>query len=127
MIIKMHEALGYTTFYTAAKEQKVPLKTAYKLSKLSKAVEEQQNFYQDKFREIIQDYAKLNEFGEPELTEDGMSVLLRDGTEEECQKAIEELQNLEIDLPDVNLTSEELGNLELTLLEMNGILPFLAD
>lgn len=127
MQLKMQEILGYTVFYDTVAKQKLPLKTSYKLAKFSKAVETELQFYQEKLRKIIFDYALLDEQGEPILLEDGSGVKLRPGVDKECNEAMEELQNIEVNIPDFNLTLDELESLELTLVEMNYILPFITE
>lgn len=71
----------------------LPLKVAYKLNKIRKAVEKESEFYADKFQEIVHTYAKIDENGEIVFSEDGSQILIKDGMVEECNKALEELQN----------------------------------
>ena len=127
MQVKMQDILGYLTFYEAAKDQKIPLKTAYKLAQLSKAIEGEVGFYQEKLRAIIKEYGQLDEEGNPILTEEGTGVKLRAGVEEECYNAMNELQEIEVTLPDVKITADELENMQLTIIEMNYIIPFLKE
>lgn len=127
MQVKMQDILGYLSFYEAAKNQKIPLKTAYKLAQLSKAIEGEINFYQEKLRAIIKEYGQLDEEGNAILTEEGNGVKLRAGVEDECYNAMTELQEIEVTLPDVKIAAEELENLQLTIVEMSYIMPFLVE
>lgn len=127
MQVKMKEILGYLNFYEAVRDQKIPLKIAYKLAQLSKAIEAEISFYQDKLREIITEYGELDENGNPIPSESGNGIMLRKGVEEECYKAMQELEEIEVTLPDVKLTIDELEKLQLTIVEMNYMMPFLAD
>jgi hypothetical protein len=127
MQVKMKEILGYLNFYEAVRDQKIPLKIAYKLAQLSKAIEAEISFYQDKLREIITEYGELDENGNPVPSESGNGIMLRKGVEEECYKAMQELEEIEVTLPDVKLTIDELEKLQLTIVEMNYMMPFLAD
>ena len=127
MQIKMQDILGYTAFYEAVKEQKMPVKTAYKLAKIAKEVETELSFYQEKLRKIILDYSLLDEEGNPVITEDGQGVKIREGSERECNAAMEELQAMEVTIGQYNLTLEELDSLEISLIEMSYIMPFVED
>lgn len=127
MQLKMQDILGYTTFYEAVSAQKISFKTSYKLAKLSKAIETELAFYQEKLRKIVLEYGLLDEEGNPIPTEDGTGIKLRPGVEKECNEAMAELQSIEVTIPDYNLTVEEMDGLELTLAEMNYIMPFITE
>jgi hypothetical protein len=127
MQLKMQDVLGFVTFYETVKNQKLTMKTAYKLAQLARAVESESTFYRESLSKIIDQYGQKNELGEPIHTEDGTGVKLITGKEEECYKAILELQNVDIELPDIQFDIEEFANIELTVTEMGAILPFLKD
>jgi hypothetical protein len=123
----MQDALGFVTFYETVKNQKLTMKTAYKLAQLARAVESESTFYRETLSKIIDQYGQKNKQGEPIPTEDGTGVKLIVGKEEECYKAVLELQNVDIELPDIQFDIEEFANIELTVTEMGAILPFLKD
>lgn len=127
MQLKMQDVLGFVTFYETVKSQKLTMKTAYKLTQLARAVESESTFYRETLSKIIDQYGQKNERGEPIPTEDGTGVKLIAGKEEECYKAVLELQNVDIDLPDIQFDIEEFANIELTVTEMGAIFPFLKD
>lgn len=127
MQLKMQDVLGFVTFYETVKNQKLTMKTAYKLAQLARAVESESTFYRETLSKIIDQYGQKDERGEPIPTEDGAGVKLIAGKEEECYKAVLELQNVDIDLPDIQFDIEEFANIELTVTEMGAILPFLKD
>lgn len=127
MQLKMQDILGFVTFYETVKGQKLTMKTAYKLAQLARAVESESAFYRESLSKIIDQYGQKNELGEPIPTEDGTGVKLIAGKEEECYKAVLELQNVDIELPDIQFDIEEFANIELTVTEMGAILPFLKD
>ena len=127
MTVKLFHILNFSIFYTAARPQKMPFKTAYKLSQISNAVDTNMLFYQEKLKEIILEYGKLDEQGNPIFTEDKSSVQLREGADAECAAAISELQGLDVEVPDTKLTIDELGSLSLTLAETEAIIPFLQN
>jgi hypothetical protein len=104
----------------------LPLKGAYKLNKIKKAVEKEGEFYTEKFQEIVEQYAKHDENGQLVFSEDGNQIMIKEGMIEECNKALEDLQNLEVQIETYGLTLDDLGeNLECTPDELEALMPFM--
>lgn len=107
-------------------DKALPLKVAYKLNKLKKAVEENGEFYSTKFQEIVDTYAKKDENGEIVFSEDGSQIMIQDGKIDECNEALEDLQNLTVEIDNFNLSIDDFGeNLECTPDELEALMPFL--
>lgn len=105
----------------------VPLKGAYKINKIRKAVEKEGEFYAEKFQEIVNEYAQKDEQGEVKLSDDGSQILIQDGKIDECNQALEDLQNLEVEIENFNLTIDDLGeNIECTPEQLEALMPFMA-
>lgn len=124
---QINELLNFSTFFEYTKNKKMSVKTAYKLSKLNKAVTEEVQFYYTKMQEIIHNYALLDENGQPVPTEDGAGVKLREGAQEDCYKEVDELQQMEVTIPDITFTLDEFNTIELTPLQVEPITPFLVE
>ena len=104
----------------------LPLKGAYKLNKIKQAVEKESEFYQEKFREIVNTYAQMDENGDPVFSEDGNQIMIKEGMIEACNQALEDLQNLEVEVENYGLTLEDLGNdVECTPDELEALMPFM--
>ena len=104
----------------------LPLKGAYKLNKIKKAVEKESEFYQEKFQEIVDTYAKKDENDNIIFSEDGNQIMIKDGMVDECNKALEDLQSLEVEVETFGLTLEDLGeNIECTPDELEALMPFM--
>lgn len=104
----------------------IPLKGAYKINKIKKAIEKESEFYGDKFQEILNQYAKKDENGNFVFTADETQIEIEDGKIEECNKALEDLQNLEVEIDNYNLSLEDLGdNLSCTPDELEALMPFM--
>lgn len=104
----------------------LPLKGAYKLNKIKKAVEKEGEFYTEKFQEIVDTYAKKDDDGNLVYSEDGSQIMIKDGMVEECNKALADLQELEVEIENYNLTLDDLGeNLECTTEELEALMPFM--
>lgn len=124
--MKMYEVLMLQNFYASVQDKKMPIKTAYKLSRLARRAEEEVQFYQKEYTRIIDEYAQ-KENGQLVFSEDMTSIKIIPGKEEECTAKIIELKELEIDMSNFEFTISELENLELTLGEMDAILSLIKD
>lgn len=126
MQLKMYQILDFPTCYEAIKSQKLPVKVAYKFAQLARAIEKEHLFYQEKLQEIIQEYGEKNEEGGFVSTEDKRGIKLRPGTDADCNKAVKELRDLDISLPDISFTFDELEAVELTVDQMQALIAFLS-
>lgn len=105
----------------------LPLKVAYKLNKIKKAVEENGEFYATKFQEIIDTYAKKDEEGNLVFSDNGEQIMIQDDKIEECNKALEELQTLTVEIENYNLSIDDFGeNIECTPEDLEVLMPFLS-
>lgn len=104
----------------------LPLKGAYKLNKIKKSVEEESAFYIEKFQEIINTYAQKNEQGQLVYSDDGSQILIKDGMVDECNKALEDLQAMEVQIENYGLSLDDLGDgVECTPEELEALMPFM--
>ena len=124
--MKMYEILDFSKVYNSIKDEKMSIKTAYKLNKLIKKIEEENTFYNIKFHEIIEQYAEKNDQGEYQYIDEN-SIKIKEGKEQECYKKISELQNLEIETPNITFSIEELGDINLTIDTVNMLMPFIEE
>ena len=105
----------------------IPLKGAYKINKIKKNVNKEAEFYREKFQEIVDKYAKKDDDGNPKFSEDGNQILIEDGMIEECNNALEELQSLEVEIENYDLTIEDLGEgVEITPDKLEALMPFFS-
>ena len=104
----------------------LPLKAAYKLNKIKKAVEKEGEFYTEKFQEIVEKYAKHDDNGNLVFSEDGSQIIIKDGMVDECNQAIADLQELEVEIENYGFSLEDLGeDLECTPDELEALMPFM--
>ena len=105
----------------------LPLKVAYKLNKLKKAIEVEGEFYSNKFQEIVNTYAKKDENGNIVFSDDGNQIMIKDGMVDECNKALVDLQELTVEIDNCNLSIDDFGdNIECTPDELDALMPFLS-
>lgn len=110
-------------FFTSAN---LPLKAAYKLNKIRKAIDKEGEFYTEKFQEIVNNYAKKDDEGNVVFSDDGEQIMIQEDKVEECNKALTDLQSLEIEIDNYGLTIDDLGeNVACTPDELEALMPFL--
>lgn len=125
--MKMYEILELANIYNSIKDNKMPLKTVYKFTRLMRQVEKETAFYQSEFTKILETYGLKDETDNYVLTEDNMSVRIIEGKEAECQEAIINLRNLEVEELNVKFDLSELEDLNFTIAEMNYLMPLIND
>ena len=110
------------------KTKAVPIKTAYKIAKLLKACAEEETFYQEKYKEIIDACSMKDEAGNYLYADEEHTQIKVEPTKMgEASCRLEELNKLKIDLPDIKITLAELENLGLTAEDLTKIIDFIEE
>ena len=124
--MKMYEVLDLQVLYNSIANVKLPLKTTYKFTRLMKRAEEEVTFYQEKFREIVEEYG-VKENGEYKLTPDGMSIVIIPGKEVECNNKLAELRNLDVQIDGIKFSIEELEGIDVSISELSCLMSLIED
>lgn len=124
--MKMYEVLELQTLYNSIANIKLPLKTTYKFTRLMKRAEEEISFYQEKFREIVEEYG-VKENGEYKITPDGQSIAIIPGKEVECNTKLAELRNLDVLIDGIKFSIEELEKLDVSISELSCLMSLIED
>lgn len=127
MNIKLVEILKFENFYSKIKEKKLPIKTTYKLTKFFNKVDEEIKFFQTRIKEICETYGERDENNNFIPLEGGAGIKVKEDKIEECQKEIYDLSNLEVEIPAISISLEELEGLELSIEELYPILSFIEE
>lgn len=127
MTLKMYQLIDFPSLFEKMKSQKLPFKTSYRLTILANEIQKHLDFYQENFRNLLMEYSKKDENGNPMPTDDGQGVLLVEETMNEAYAKLNELRELDVDLPDYKFSPDMFGDIELTPVEMNIILPFIEE
>ena len=125
--VTMDQIIAFRNAGDIFADYKLPLKVAYKLNKLKKAVEVEGEFYSNKFQEIVDTYAKKDDNGQIVFSDDGNQIMIQDGKIEECNQALEDLQTLTVEIDNCNLTIDDFGDdIECTPEDLEALMPFLS-
>ena len=124
--MKMYEVLDLQVLYKSIANTKLPLKTTYKFTRLMKRAEEEIVFYQEKFREIVEECG-VKENGEYKLTPDGMSIEIIPGKEVDCNNKLAELRNLDVQIDGIKFSIEELEGIDVSISELSCLMSLIED
>ena len=124
--MKMYQVLELQNLYNSISNIKLPLKTTYKFTRLMKRAEEEITFYQEKFREIVEEYG-VKENGEYKFTADGQSIAIVPGKEAECNAKLFELRNLDVSIEGIKFTIEELEGIDVSISELSCLMSLIED
>jgi hypothetical protein len=124
--MKMFEVLELQNLYNSIADIKLPLKTTYKFTRLMKRAEEELAFYQEKFREIVEEYG-VKENGQYKLTSDGQSIAIIPGKEVECNTKLAELRNLNVLIDGIKFSIEELEGIDVSISELSCLMSLIED
>ena len=125
--VTMEQIIDFKNSDNFFKDTTIPLKGAYKINKIKKDIDKESEFYGEKFQSIINKYAQKDENGDVKFSDDGNQILIQEDKIEECNDALNELQNLEVEIENYNLTLEDLGdNLECAPEDLEPLMPFFS-
>lgn len=124
--MKMFEILELQNLYNSIADIKLPLKTTYKFTRLMRRAEEELTFYQEKFREIVEEYG-VKENGQYKLTPDGQSIAIIPGKEVECNTKLAELRNLDVLIDGIKFSIEELEGIDVSISELSCLMSLIED
>ena len=106
-------------------QTKIPSNLAYKIMKFYKSIEIEGVFYNNKRKEIVDLYAEKDENGQP-VVENGMIRIYADKTSE-ASAAMQELESMEVEAPNIRFTLAELEGLELSIADMYALDAFIDE
>ena len=125
MLVKRQDTVKIVT---AAKERlynkRFNLQTQYKILKLVKAIEEEDELMNQSVLKIANEYAEKDNNGEVVKTEDG-GIKIDENKKAELALALNEMNTAQLQLPDIYFSLEEFDGLDLTLEELDAFMPFI--
>ena len=123
MIIKRELVPQLYNLCNRLKDKKFDIETQYKLLKLKKVIDEENSLYKEQLT-LINSFIETDSQGKPIINENG-GIKIKEENKEECQKIIEQLNNMQIQVPDIYFSLSELQPLDLTLSELELFINFI--
>lgn len=108
--------IGATNIFNQVAQTKISSKLAYKIMKFCKSVATEEEFYNNKRSEIINEYALRDESGQIVVSDDGMIKIIPDMIPE-ADRAMRELNEIDVDVA-IKFTLAELEELKLSVADM---------
>lgn len=127
MKVKITDVVGFINIYPLIKDTKLKFGTLYKLSKYIDTCVKEREFYVENLNKIFDKYGERDENGALKLTDDKSGIIIKEDQRDECNKELEDLMAIEVDVPAEPLKIEELENLELDLSTYAKIKPFVKE
>ena len=126
--MKLSEAFQILEIRNNLINQKLPIKTSYKLTRFFSSLEGEAKFFNETLQKIINEYGERDANGNFVLIDDGQGIKIQKDKDKECMDKINELNNLEANLTYVpEFTLDELEPLELEMKYINLLLPFIKE
>lgn len=125
--MKMFELLSLQETLPKITSKPLNIRTAYKFAKLAGIFDKEFIFYQTEFQKIIAEYADTDENGQFKFIEGGAAIAIKPGKEEECQRKIVELKDIDIDAILPCFTLDELDGLDFTPVELMSLMPLITE
>lgn len=110
--------INAANIFNQVAQTKISSKTAYKIMKLCKSVAVEEEFYNQKRSDIINQYADRDENGQIKLSEDGTMINILPDKLAEAESAMFELNNIEVEIPNIRFNLSELEDLKFSVQEM---------
>lgn len=112
--------------FSQVAQMKISSKLAYKIMKLCKSVATEEEFYNNKRNEIINEYAVKDENGQIVVSDDSMISIMQDKIDE-ANAALHDLNNIEVEAPSIRFTLAELDELKLSVADMFALDAFIEE
>ena len=125
MLIKRSKLEPLIQILIKLSSQQFSIQTQYKFLKLEQSLHTEWEIYQ-KQRAGLQQYFEKDEKGNPIILEDG-GVKIDMSKYDELKQAIEEIESIDIQIPDIYFSLDELSDLGLTLGELSVLETFIKE
>ena len=108
-------------------DEKIPSMVAYKIMKFLKSTDSEEEFYNKKLNEIIEEYALRGDDGKIKTNDKDGGIQIIPSKLEDCKKAIEELQSTDVDMPNIKMSMEELSVFQMSVVELTALDDFIEN
>lgn len=98
------------------RENKIPSRLAYKFMKIMKASDNEDAFYNEKLRALIEEYSIKDEKGKTKIVNGEFRI--KANCISDYNVAVEELGDTEVEVPNIKFTLSELEGLSFTVEEI---------
>lgn len=126
MLIKRSQINEIIKLINKLKEKKFNISTQYKLIKIEKSILDEQEIFQEQIQVNCSEFFERDENGNPLINDDGGYKIKKDKINE-CCALMNKMTSLQIQIPDIYFSLDELTELNLTLGELIPLEPFIKN
>lgn len=123
--MKLKNLLNARKIIIQYKDEKLSPTLAYKFVKFMKASDSEEAFYNDKLKQLIEEYALRDEKGQI-TTQDG-NIRLMPAKIQDFNNAANELQETEVEAPNVQFKISELEQIKLSVTDLYTLDDFVTE
>lgn len=126
MLIKRYKLSSLEQIFDKLSSQTFAIQTQYKFLKLKKSIEEEVEIYRIQYASLLNKFCEKDEEGNI-ITNGANGYKVDPKKMPEVEKAVTEIQEIEIQIPDIYFSLDELEDLGLTFYELNVLEPFIKE
>lgn len=101
--MKIYELIKIREELVSLSKNNLKLRSSFNIAKFLSLTEKDAQFFQDKVIELIQKYGARDDFGQFILENNGSSVQIQQEHLDECQRGLDEINNYEIEVPELKI------------------------
>lgn len=124
MTIKRIDLINLFPIIEKIKNKIFNVYTQYNFLKLQEYINKEKEIYIKQQASLVEKFGQKNENGEVVIKEDG-TVKIKKENVQECEKLLKDINELQIQIPDIYFSLDELQNLELTFSELSLLESFI--
>ena len=126
MLIKRKKIEKIMKIIDKLRDQNFNILTQYKFIQIAKALENEQDILQEQISSLIIDYGERDE-QEHLIQDESKGIKIKKEYLKECSQKIYDIYELNIQMPDIYFSFDELDSLNLTLGELELLEPFIKE
>lgn len=101
--MKIYELIKIREELISLSKNNLKLRSSFNIAKFLSLTEKDTQFFQDKVVELIQKYGARDDSGQFILENNGSSVQIQQEYLAECQRGLDEINNYEIEVPELKI------------------------
>ena len=109
--MKLKELIQLRQILGALANQKMSIKSSYSIARFISQTNDAEIIYNQKIQELINEFGDRDEQNKFKTDENG-SISIKEGKEQECNDKIAEIDNFEIDVPQLTISEKDIDNLD---------------
>ena len=125
--MKLSDVIKVRGIFLQIKDTKMPIKTSYQIARFLQKTDADASFYSDKYRDIINECAELNEDGTPNASEDGMNIKIKEDKVQDCVTMIQELEATDVGDFALKIDVSDLENSGLTVEQLYILMDYIVE